>query len=245
MNPGKILIVEDEFIISGAIQSALNKQGYSCLAVNTGEEAISSLNNFNPDLILMDIGLAGKLDGLSTAAIIRHTRSLPIVYISEQDNSSVFAVAKETNPTNYITKPFSDGELLRAVELALTNIVMRENEASPAPMRDRVDDGIFIFYKDEYIKLLFADILYLKAERMNTFIYCTREREYKIALSSNHVVLQMAWPALVKTNKSTYVNIHKVESIRNDELRIQNRIITLSKIYRDDFLSRIKKIRQQ
>jgi CheY-like chemotaxis protein len=245
MESKKILIVEDESLISAGIKTTLGRQGYDCLAVSSGEDAINQVNNYNPDLILMDIGLAGKLDGLSTAAIIRHTRVLPIVYISEQDNSSVFTLAKETKPNSYITKPFSEGELLKAVELALIHSAVPEKNIHFSPLRDRVEDGIFIYYISEYIKVLFADILYLKADRMNTILYCTRDREYKIALSSNNVALQMACPALVKTNKSTYVNIHKVESIRNDELRIQNKIITLGKTYRDDFLNRIKKIKQQ
>ncbi len=242
MQESNILIVEDEVLVSSGIRLTLAQKGYNCIIVNNGEDALNRLHDFLPNLVLMDIGLKGKLDGLSTAAIIRRQSQVPIVYISEQSSRHVFELAKETGPVNFLNKPFSDGELIKAVELALCQPVQASQDA---PIGERVSGGIFVYSGDEYKKILFADILLIQAERMCTVLYCTEDRTYTVSLSSNHVISQLDWPGFVKTSKSYYVNIHKVDSIKNDELKLGKYVATLSKTYREEFLARIKKLKQQ
>lgn len=239
-----ILIVEDEELISSGIKLTLTQYGYECMTVNNGEDAIACLHSFSPDLVLMDIGLGGKLDGLSTAAIMRSQSQLQIIYISAQNTKPVFELAKATRPANYLTKPFSDGELIKAVELAFCQVVPTTHVLPNAPISERVSDGVFVFNEEEYKKVLFSDILIVQAEGMRTVLYCIENKTYIISLSSNHVIAQLDWPGLVRTSKSNYVNIHKVDSIKNDELNLQGYMITLSKTYREEFLSRIKKLKQ-
>lgn len=245
MLKSRILIVEDEILISSGIKHTLAQQGYDCIIVDNGEDAISRFQDFSPHLVLMDIGLKGKLDGLSAAAIIRRQSQVPIVYVSEQSSRSVFELAKETKPANYINKPFSDGELIKAVELALCQPVQATHTEPIPPIGERISDGFFVFKDGEYKKILFADILFIQADGMRTLLYCTTDRTYSIAMSSNHVISQVDWPGFVKTGKSNYVNIHKVDSIRGDELRIEKYSVTLGKTYKEAFLSRIKKLQQK
>lgn len=245
MPENRILIVEDEELISSGMKLTLAKHGYECMVFNNGENAITMFQSFSPHLVLMDIGLKGKLDGLSTAAIMRRHSQVPIVYISEQSSRDVFELARKTQPANYINKPFSDSELIKAVELALCQTVPANDTKSGAPIGERVSDGIFVFTDNEYKKVLFADILFIQAEGMSTILYCTKKRTYRISLSSNHVIAQLDWPVFVRTSKSAYVNIHNVDSVRSDELRLEDYIVTLSKTYREEFLARIKKLKQK
>lgn len=245
MVKSRILIVEDEILISSGIKLTLEQLDYDCIMVDNGEDAISRFQSFSPHLVLMDIGLRGKLDGLSTAAIIRRQSQVPIIFISEQNSRQVFELVKETKPLSYINKPFSDAEIIKAVELGLCQIV-QPVPLSPAPtIGERVSDGVFVFTDNEHKKILFADILFIQADGMRTILYCTENKTYSVALSSNHVVAQLAWPSLVRTSKSNYVNIHKVEGIRGDELRIKEYTVTLSKTYKEEFLARINKLKQQ
>jgi DNA-binding LytR/AlgR family response regulator len=245
MEAKKILIVEDEILESESMILTLSDIGYECQAVCTGEEAIEVVKANVPDIILMDIGLAGKLDGMSTANIIRRHHSMPIIFITDQANEQVFQQAKGVLPHNFISKPYSDTTLLHAVELALVQTLPLLANNAITPFGERVADGIFVYYGNEYKKVFFTDILYLKASGMSTIMCCSQGKCYKIALSSNNVVEQLAYAGIVKTSRSHYVNIHRVDSIKNDELIVENKPVPLSKNYKADVLKRFNKISQK
>lgn len=249
MEKKRVLIVEDEIIVSAGITLTLSRKGYECLAVASGEEAIEALHEYEPDIILMDIGLAGMIDGISTAGIIRQQCSKPIVFITEQSNSGVFQQAKGALPQSYINKPYTDAALIQAVELALQQPVPAQAPVANTIMTlgERVSDGIFVFSGNgnEYTKVLFKDILYLEANGMFTIMYCAQDKRYKISLSSNNVVAQLAHPAIVRTSRSFYVNIHRIDSILNDELVLDKKHVPMTKNYKADILGRVTKIAQK
>ncbi|OGU74330.1 MAG: hypothetical protein A2V93_04965 [Ignavibacteria bacterium RBG_16_34_14] len=116
----KILIAEDESIIAIDIKSTLEKIGYSVPEIAiSGEKVIEFLSNSKPDLILMDISLAGKLDGIETADIISRKYDLPIVYLTALTNSETLKRARVTEPFGYLLKPFDERNLHSTIEMAL------------------------------------------------------------------------------------------------------------------------------
>lgn len=119
MSKTKILVVEDELITAKAIRSALKSLGYDVLdIVTSGEEAIQKTSEVRPDLILMDIILAGEMDGIETASQIKDRFNIPIVYLTAHADDATLQRAKITEPYNYILKPFEDRELHIAIEIA-------------------------------------------------------------------------------------------------------------------------------
>ena len=242
MQKKKILIVEDEIIVSASMTLTLGRKGYECLAVSSGEEAIDALFEYDPDCILMDIGLGGKIDGISTAGIIRQQYKKPIIFITEQKNDSVFQQAMGTVPQNYIDKPYTSAALVQAVELALRQPSVTQTTDTVMPLGERVSDGVFVYHGNEYKKVLFRDILFLEANGMFTIMHCVQEKCFKISLSSNNVIAQLACPAIVRTGRSYFVNIHRIDSIKNDELILDKKSVPISKDYKANVLSRITKI---
>lgn len=120
MNKIKILIAEDEQIVAKNIEKRLTADGYQVVAsVATGEEAIEKVKNLSPDIILMDIKLKGKIDGIETADIIRKDFHLPVIFLTSYADEETFQRAKSTEPFGYLIKPFESKELNRVVELAL------------------------------------------------------------------------------------------------------------------------------
>ena len=120
MNKIKILIAEDEQIVAKNIEKRLTADGYHVVAsVATGEEAIEEVKNLSPDIILMDIKLKGKIDGIETADIIRRDFQLPVIFLTSYADEETFQRAKNTEPFGYLIKPFESKELNRVVELAL------------------------------------------------------------------------------------------------------------------------------
>lgn len=241
----KILIVENEILESTSLRLTLSRNGYECRIVVSGEQALEMLHDYEPDIILMDIGLSGKLDGISTAGIIRQQSGKPIVFISDLDDAAVFKLAKGVIPQNYIKKPFKDDDLLRAVEIALCQSVPGPLSDMVTSLGQSVTDGVFVFCGNEYKKVQFSDILFLEADGMCTKMYCALNKCYTISLSSNNVVAQLAYPGIAKTHRSFYVNIHRIDSIQNDELIVDKKRVPLGKNFKADILSRVTKISQK
>jgi PAS domain S-box-containing protein len=120
MNNIKILIAEDEQIVAKNIEKRLTADGYQVVAsVSTGEDAIEKAKRYSPDIILMDIKLKGKIDGIETADILRRNFQLPVIFLTSYADEETFQRAKSTEPFGYLIKPFDNKELNRVVELAL------------------------------------------------------------------------------------------------------------------------------
>jgi PAS domain S-box-containing protein len=118
--PARILVVEDEGILSAHLQAALGRLGYEVSgAVDTGEQALDLAARLSPDLVLMDIGLAGELDGIATSAELLARHGPPVVYLTAHADSTTLGRAKATNPVGYLTKPVQETSLGAAIELGL------------------------------------------------------------------------------------------------------------------------------
>jgi len=116
----KILIIEDEMIIAADISVQLTKRGYQVIGMYpTAEEAILSIHSNQPDLILMDIVLDGKIDGIQAAQEISKIAEIPIIFLTSNTDNSTFQRALATKPFGFISKPFRIGELERTIKLAL------------------------------------------------------------------------------------------------------------------------------
>ena len=119
--PGSlILIVEDDGIIAFRILELLEGAGYHVPdPVASGEDAIALAAISPPDLILMDIGLTGKIDGLEAARQIRNYQDIPVIFLTSYADDNRLALAKDISPYGYLVKPFRDEKLLESIEGAL------------------------------------------------------------------------------------------------------------------------------
>ena len=116
----QILIVEDEIIIAEGLQRKLEKMGYNVPAiVSSGEETIKMVKENHPDLVLMDIVIHGKMDGIETAGQIHDLFDIPVVYITAFADEKTLERAKITEPFGYLIKPFKERELQITIEIAL------------------------------------------------------------------------------------------------------------------------------
>lgn len=135
MKAGKqILVVEDELITGMDIQNRLKILGYNVPAVvSSGEEAIKKVKENNPDLVLMDINLNDKMDGIEAASKIHSFSDIPVIYMTAYSDEITLGRAKITEPYAYVVKPIKERELHINIEIALFKhkiMEMRlENEA--------------------------------------------------------------------------------------------------------------------
>ena len=114
----KILIVDDEKPISDIIKFNLTKEGYETVTACDGREAITKFEEEDPDLIILDLMLP-ELDGLEVAKEVRKTSHIPIIMLSAKDSEFDKVIGLEIGADDYVTKPFSNRELLARVKAHL------------------------------------------------------------------------------------------------------------------------------
>jgi PAS domain S-box-containing protein len=115
-----ILIVEDEGILAAHLQYVLTELGYHPVGpMASGEEAILAAKTLTPDLILMDITLAGEMNGIVAAKTIGASSSVPIIFLTGNAEDSLIQEAKAAAPYGYLVKPLSERELAATIEMAL------------------------------------------------------------------------------------------------------------------------------
>jgi len=120
MPDARILIVEDEGIQALDMQRRLTALGYPVPVIaSSGEEALQKTAASRPDLVLMDIMLPGKIDGIMAAEKIRAGFDIPVIYITAYADEDTLRRARITEPYGYIVKPFKERELYITIDIAL------------------------------------------------------------------------------------------------------------------------------
>jgi PAS domain S-box-containing protein len=155
----RILVVEDEVLVARDIEQQLRQLGYQPVAqTGRGDEAIRLAHELRPDLVLMDIQLAGSLDGISAAQAIREQCGLPVVFLTAFAADDVLARAKLTEPFGYILKPFSERELRTVLEMALykskSQAQLRDSEARYRALVDWSPEALVVHRRG---RLIFAN----------------------------------------------------------------------------------------
>ncbi|HHY00904.1 MAG TPA: response regulator [Methanothermobacter sp.] len=145
----KVLIVEDEGITSLELENKIRKWGYNPVGIAvSGEEAMVMARDLKPDLILMDIRLQGKEDGVEVAEKILKEMKISLIYITAHSSDFMMDRAHKTSPHAYFIKPFNDNELKFAVEMALYKHEMegklKESETKYKALIDNLMVGVFI-----------------------------------------------------------------------------------------------------
>jgi two-component system KDP operon response regulator KdpE len=134
----KVLIVDDEHSIRRFLRTSLDAHGYEVYEAATGEDAILKTVNIRPDLIIMDLGLPG-IDGIEVTRRIREWTQTPIVILSVQNQDTDKIEALDAGADDYLTKPFSVGELTARLRVAMRHVRQVEPELVFVTGKLRVD----------------------------------------------------------------------------------------------------------
>ena len=240
MDKIKVLVVEDSALIAEDIAFKLGKHHFHVVGIfDKGEDAIEFLKKNQPDLVLLDIKLAGALDGISTGYMIQNNYSLPIIYLSDLADAQTLGRAKQTRPANYLTKPFNEADLVRAIDLAFSNSTFQRSSVPTGKQTDH----IFVKSDNSFVRVALSDILYLHADRS----YCniiTEDKTYVQSVSMNHVFEQINNEDFVRIHRSYVVNVRKITSIDGNMVRVGKHSLEMSKGMRDELMNRLTFLKQ-
>jgi DNA-binding LytR/AlgR family response regulator len=241
----KILVVEDEMIIGAKISMQLTSLGYEVTGIlPRGEEAILHAKESKPDIILLDINLKGKLDGIETALQIQQFAEIPIIYLTANSDEATFNRAKPTKPSAFISKPFKQLDLQRAIELTISR--MAENTTGlPAENKTEeeqpfiLSDRIFVRYKEKMIKIMLADILYMEADRNYSHVF-TSNREYVLSIPLKTIEEKMSMQLFMRIHRSYLINITQVDEVAENHVMIAKKIVPIGTGMREQLMHRIQ-----
>ncbi|MFC1569752.1 PAS domain S-box protein [bacterium] len=155
----RILIVDDEVIITTQLQEYLKSMGYQVVGMaHNGDEAVKMAREFLPEIILMDIVMPGSdLDGITAAGIIRDELDIPVIFLTAYGGEKILERAKGVEPYGFVIKPFQGDELKAAIEVALyRKHAELELKASEEQYRSVVDSATeAIITIDILMKIIF------------------------------------------------------------------------------------------
>ena len=190
----KVLVVEDEVIIADDICRNLKDLGY--LVTDPAicfTEAVSTLENENPDIAILDIQLSGKKTGIDVAQQINENYNIPFIFLTANSDIDTVSKAKEVKPNAYLVKPFSKDELYTSIEIAIHNFT----NSKPQEIKEKF---IFIKEKGLYTKINFEDIVYIRSAHVYIEIFLKNNQK---------VVLRTSLTEIIKKLDSNFVRIHR------------------------------------
>jgi len=119
----KILIIEDELIIASDIQGVLEAEGYFVVGIaDCYEKAIKIFEKKKPNIIISDIYLKGNISGIEIVKIFLEQRPVSVIFITAYSNNEIIETLADFNSISYITKPFTNTQLLAAVKMASSRL---------------------------------------------------------------------------------------------------------------------------
>lgn len=237
MDSINVLIIEDNAAESEQLQAVLRAHHYHVVGVaTTFSEALQLFYNHPVDVVLIDIFLDGKPDGITFAETINITpnASKPFVFLTFSKDRQIFERAKLTHPFSFLMKPFNALEILYAIEMAVEKFY-GENTSGTTQNAVMSRDYLFIKKKDSLKKIFIADLVYIEVEER----YCniiTETEKFVVQISLTKILDLLDTAKFARTHRNYIVNTDKItEVLVADNLIILKggRKVTLSDKYKD------------
>jgi two-component system, response regulator PdtaR len=253
MNNFKILVIEDDSLIAKDIKMLIEDWGYTCLGCATNAmSAFKILENAIPDVILVDIQLDGKEDGIQFVEKMQKTLQIPCIYLTAQADWGTVERSKSTFPAAYLLKPFDERHLHISLELALYKTPKQDNDEVLKPvfahevklnseMLLRKEEFIFIKQKYRFVKFRADEILFLEAEKNYTTINCLQHK-FVVRFPLLTVLERLQICNLVRINRSCAINIAYVDEFDDSEVIVKGKSIGITTAFKDDFLKKFNVI---
>lgn len=220
---GNILIVEDDSLISLVLKHQLEKFGYQVRhSVTRGEDAIAWLESGEEvDIILMDVNLAGVLDGIETAERINQKHPIPLVFITSFKDDGTLDKAKNTMAYGFVKKPIDSETLKHTIEMALSQHQHRMHTKSKpepiaaSPQLFQSTKKIPIWDKDGLILLSPADIYYLQVNS-GMISFRSKDSQHSQRGTLSDWAEKLAPYSFYRCHKNFLVSLNKIHRISLD-----------------------------
>jgi two-component system, LytTR family, response regulator LytT len=242
MSKLKIGIVEDEMIIASNIANTLEVIGYEVTNIASSYmEALEMLDKEKPDLVLLDINIKGKKDGIDIAWKIREDYDIPFIFLTANADTATLERAKLTEPPAYLVKPFTKDDLYTSIEISIHNHSKKQATKKVVKETDNyvIKDSLFIKEANYFHKVKFADILYLESEHVYVYVHTT-DKKIMVRTSMQQYLDNFDQKKFFRIHRSYVINLDHIQTINTENIVVNNVTLPIGKTFRNDLLSHIK-----
>ena len=235
-----IMLVEDDWIIAKEIGFSLQDFGFQLTGpYDSGEEALRQVQLSPPDIVLLDIGLAGNLSGLEVAQQLRLAQ-IPFIFLTALADSATIQKAKLSEPYAYLVKPVAPESLYSTIEITLYNASQKKDglalqQAFTGP---GTSESIFVKTKGRLEKVLLKDVLWVEASDIYATLHTGAGRHL---LNTSLKVVEEKFPpsSFIRVHRSYLVNISHIDALEDDQVIVSGQMIPVGKTYRDKLMARL------
>ncbi|OAV44708.1 LytTR family DNA-binding domain-containing protein [Lewinella sp. 4G2] len=244
-----ILIVEDEALYASHLEILIEDLGHTVGGcVDNAPAALQMVSNSPPDLVLMDINIAGDYDGVETAELIQKAHPCPVIFITARQDEQTFRRASRIGPANFLLKPFDELQVKRAIQLAVasvsTNATGRDARPADGSIGNTMEgQSLYVKSGDKLRKIDIGDITSASADGRYCEIHTAAGR-YLMRITFRELMDRLPADQFLKTHRGHLVNEGYIDSVdlRDSEIVLRGgRRIPLAKREREEFLRRVSK----
>ncbi len=179
-----ILVVDDEPQITRVLRTSLNAQGYEIRVANDGETALEIVKDFAPDLVITDLAMP-NMNGIELCRRLRKMSQVPILILSVRGEERSKIEALDSGADDYVTKPFSTGELLARIRAAL-----RRSPLSDSAVQTRIDLGAFHIDLDAHSVVVAGREVRLTPKEFDVLVYMA---QHPRKVLTHRAILNAVW----------------------------------------------------
>jgi len=236
----RVFVVEDELLHAEHTKMSVEEAGFEVAGeCANADEALNAILKTKPDVVLMDISLPGKHNGITVAKALKEKSNIPVIFTSSLKDEETLKEAAETAPISYLVKPVEADNLKAAITLASIKPTAEAPEQATLE-----DEKLFIKSGNRLQKIKVSEILWVETAGDNYCKLVTAEHQ----LVSRHTVRQMSLllPAetFIQTHRAYLVNLEKIESIHEKEqvVRVGAKDIPIGRSFKEALYARLKRL---
>jgi two-component system, response regulator PdtaR len=249
----KVMIVEDESIVAMDLSAGLEHDGYTVVGIaDNFEDALMLYTQNQVDILLMDINIYGSRDGVETATALMKIKPVPLIYLTAFTDAATVERVKHTNPSAFLTKPYSIENVRIAIDLAIHHFAETKHaapgkvlsiEGSAAEKKNekehilQMKDYVFIKQNYRFVKFKLSEILFAEADNNYVNIHAVSQK-FILRLSLADLLERLRFSRLVRIHRSYAVNLDEISSFDDQLIRIGNHEIPIGRNYRQEFMDR-------
>lgn len=235
----RFLIVEDDPAYQISLEMLLEKLGHDYQMVDSGEQALTLVQESPFDLALLDIQLAGEMNGIELAKTLSGRFFIPVVFLTANDDLSTYEEASTVADALYLVKPVNELTLRSIIQMTLRkNSFVLQPDTTP---RTAPSPGfIYLKFKGRTERVEIQDIIYARADGNYCYLH-TQRRRYVIKTSLLKVSEKLHPPAFVQIHRSVIVRLKSIVivDLATNKVQVGKEMLPLGASFKDDLILRL------
>lgn len=248
MSQINVLVIEDNPIHQAYMQVCLEQMGYTCSGVaDNATEGLELFCSAQPDVLIVDIELAGEKSGIDFVQQVREIRSIPVIFATSQTESSILQQAAQTSPSAYLVKPVTEQSLQAAIEMAVFQLP-RPSQPSATTTTELEEDNIsfndylFVKHQGKLVKIQPEDIILISVAKDRYCSLHTLTDTYLVRAALRDILELLPAQKFMQVHRSHIVKVAAITSFDEHDavLEVGNQSIPWGKSYRTPILRKLK-----